>query len=370
MSNNPIEHQVTLTEVKCPITGAVFKVVKEGFDENIQLFNEWVLDLLHRSEAGKTINIAIDCEGYELGIIDHSLGCIQIGEIFNDSYNVIYSDDKVPEVGNKGGFILLTPFSNEIKAQISAILKNPKVFLYTFDFTMDFSSILNEDIEINFENVFDSQVLSASSDFFSILLNAKVRGLKWFVQQAKEMDPHASIAFDLLDHEKKQYFDYDFYILKDSKNPSQEIINNKVLNIGAVDVYLTGLAAVYCIKTGQRETVLEKTKKKIEEFSKVIKKVKSCLAPATEREHSFLLNYGRKSFDKNIDLKADSKDDLARLLKIFSDTKMLIDVEKVLKKKFKLKLDLNDAINNHQIVSEVLEQKRELLHQYFDAFSE
>ena len=97
------------TEVYCPITGSKFTIVKNECPDGINQIGAWAKDAVQRANSGKTINIAFDCEGFNLGTIPNSLGCIQLGEIFNDSFNIKTSGNP-SSVDQKGGFIFHKKF--------------------------------------------------------------------------------------------------------------------------------------------------------------------------------------------------------------------------------------------------------------------
>ena len=320
------------TEVNCPITGAKFTIVKNEFADGVKQFDEWVKDIIQRSNSGKTINIAFDCEGFNLGTIPNSLGCIQLGEIFSDSFNI--KANSIPQnVGQKGGFIVFTPFNNETKENLRQIFNNRNVFLYSFDATMDLSAILDASININFENIFDSQVASARNASF-YLFNTKIRGLKWFVSESIRMDQYASRAVSLLNDDKNNYFDITAFLFKDISNPEHAMIRDGFIQLAAADVYMTGLAALYCIRSHLVQNVLIATKKKMNEFNQFAQKCNSVLAPAVGREISFFNSYRASNYNYGVQLSDRSEQDLMKLLKTFRDCTAVINASKVLKNNY------------------------------------
>lgn len=357
----------SLTEVKCPITEATFKLVKNEVPQNIILFNEWTNDIINRSTSGRMINIAIDCEGFNLGNTPDSLGCIQIGEIFNDSFN-IRNSNQPPEVGNKGGFIILTPIIEEVKINLSKILNNNNIIIYTFDFTNDFAAILNEGITINFDNVFDSQV-AAMGNQPTILFNTKVRGLKWFVNESSKLDPLAPKAIELLKPDKRNYFNVSSFLYKDLKNPAQEIMTKTTLEVGAADIYMTGLAAVYCIISGNKNQVFDLTKRKVNEFHEYIRKCNSVLAPSVEKDIAFFNFYSAKNYSGHIQMNDSTEQDLLNLLIVFRDTDNLITAAKILKSNYNGKLQISKAKGINKYAVQKLNANKQRLQQMLQKFS-
>ena len=286
----------TLSEVTCPITDGKFTLVRKGIKENVDYFLQWTENVLERAESGKYINIAIDCEGYCLGSTKNSLSCIHIGEIFNDSFNV-KTDQDPPNIGSKPGFILITPFSRTIKESITKVFNHPNVMIYTFDFFGDFATIIESGISLQMDNVFDSQLCLKKSP--KSFISLKVPGLFKIVQMAKKLDPLGNKAEQEKNDNKKIFFMVSSYLFKDCKIPAQQVLTKDMIIIGSSDVYLTGLAAVYCIKNGFSETVLTQTKRKVDEFKKLGNSMHSILAAPILRHLFFMKDL---KYDKDISL--------------------------------------------------------------------
>lgn len=109
--------------------------------------------------------------------------------------------------------------------------------IYTFDFISDFATMREIGIQINMNNVFDSQTATFSNDvnFFQA---KEIESLTWFVQQAKNMDTLGKKACET------NNFSVTSYLFKDKKHPEREIMNKDLFEIGSADAYFTGLAAI------------------------------------------------------------------------------------------------------------------------------
>lgn len=356
-----------LSEVKCPITDAVFKLVREEIPESLQQFQIWAQDLILRANSGKIINIAIDCEGFSLGTTENSLGCIQIGEIFNDTYN-IRSRLYPPPVGDKPGYIIIIPINNIIKQCISIILNHPCVFIYTFDFTKDFSSMMAAGISISFNNVFDSQV-STLYNISNHLFNTKVRGLKWFVNQAINMDPLAEKANEKINNEKHSYFDVIMFLNKDKKNPFKEMMSQELFEMASSDVYMTGLAAVYCIRSHLEENVFIQTNQKAIEFYQFAAKCQNYLAPGVAREVSFFNSFRESDYSGQLLLNDKTEEDLLELLKIFRETFALTNAARILKGNYNGSIPPEKALEINNEVTEKLNSNTSRLEEMLVKFS-
>lgn len=361
MSQNEI-----LSEVKCPITDAKFTLIREEIPESLQAFQNWAQNLIQKANSGKILNIAIDCEGFSLGTVEHSLGCIQIGEIFNDSFN-IRKDLDPPPVGNNPGYIIIFPINTTIKQYISTILCHPYTFIYTFDFTKDFSSMMEAGIQINFNNVFDSQV-STLYNIPNHIFNTKVRGLKWFVNQAKDMDPLAVKANEKLNNEKHSYFDVIMFLSKDKKNPFHEMMSVELFEMASADIYMTGLAAVYCIKSNLTENVFIQTNQKAIEFYQFAAKCQNYLAPGIAREVSFFNYFRSRDYTDQIQLNDQTEEDLLELLKLFRETYALISASRILKGNYNGSIPYQKALEINNDVTSKLNANRSRLEEMLIKF--
>lgn len=353
-----------LTEVTCPITGACFSVVRSESFVNIARFVEWANDIETRGNAGKSINIAIDCEGYNLGVHPNSLGMVQIGEIFNDSFDVFSArNTQVPQIGQKGGFLLLTPFSQKVKESLNKILTHPKVTIFTFDFTGDFAAILEQGVRINFDRVFDSQVFNTSPS----IQNTKIRGLRWFVNQASMMDPLANRAQQFIDQTKPLFFNLQTFFLKDSPHPAQDSVTENTIKIGVTDVYFTGLAAIFCIRRNGANSVIQQTKQKVREFNQIVAGNKNnVLAPSCVRQLAFFHAYKSRNYYSTPQLYARSENDLANLLDIYRDTETIRETSQVLGQSYDGSMSLTEANKLYDTVVPMLNSNLPRLHQMMD----
>lgn len=299
----PLEE--SLTEVNCPITGARFRIVSKKVPTNIKLFIDWCSDVIYRANLGKKINISIDCEGYFLGSIKNSLSCIQIGEIFNDSFDV-RRDIHCPNIGNKSGFIIVKPFSKKIREYLSNVLNHPNVMIYTFDFIGDFSTMIEAGINLHMKNVFDSQVATQVYNS-NYIQNKSGRSLSWFVEEAESLDPLGPKAVTMKNQDKRNYFCVTSFLFKESKDPTSEVLTKELLEMGAADVYMTGLAAVYCIENDLTQKVLELTNSKVYQFMITAQYYYSYLAPSIFRHLFFIDTYSAYKYDNNLSLKDDTE---------------------------------------------------------------
>jgi hypothetical protein len=143
-----------------PLSNQVFKIIRGERSDDIDFLKNWCDSIKERLDMGKFVNLALDCEGFNLGLEDHSLICVQLGEIYNDTFD-IFSDEEntfCPEVDPHPGVIVSAPFTANIKTMLNQVLNHPKITLITFDFTGDIGTLLEEGLLITLKRVIDCQL--------------------------------------------------------------------------------------------------------------------------------------------------------------------------------------------------------------------
>lgn len=352
-----------LSDVICPITKAHFTIVRKEIPENIEKFITWSEDILKRAESGKYINISIDCEGFCLASTRNSLSCIQIGEIFEDTFNV-KTDKTPPDVGSEPGFLVLTPFTKSVKDNLSQVLNHPNVMIYTFDFLGDFATIIESGVELQMNNVFDSQLCLKSHP--KSFVELKAPGLFSIVQKAKNLDPLGKKADQGKNVDKKNYFKVISYLYKDSKSPAQKVITEDMLEIGSSDVYMTGLAAVYAIKNGFSEIVLKLSQKKVDEFKKLTNSMNTVLAAPILR-HLFFMK--KLKYDQYFSTAVSSEEDLMNLLENFQNLFYIINGYQILKENFECQTSFERAEEIYLQIIIALDKKKPMLNEMLEKYS-
>ena len=358
------KNEKNISEIKCSITNAPFKIVKNDNLNSIQVFKNWSDDISKRAKSGKKINISLYGNGYNLGRTQNSLSYIIIGEIFDDSFDAKKSKDLAPEVGVKGGYIIFTPMNNDMKNAISQILSDQNIYIFTFDFTAVFSTILEQGIKINFVGVFDSQVstINVNSRYdSSFLCNTKNHGLKWFVEKSSQIDKYNVKSMNLFDPEKGNSQLILDFLNKDYKRQDETRISQKNLEDGVKYIYMIGLAAAYCISIDKADFVFAQTNKKIDEFIECAKKCGSVLAPSIQRGIAFFNAYSASNYN-SLQLADKTNEDLLNLLNIFKNTFNLISGSRILKENYDCPISPKKAKEIYiDVICKLAEHKKELI---------
>lgn len=363
IQNNKMTTDSTLSEVCSTITGAKFTLVRQEIQENINNFLDWAENLLMRANSNKKINLAIDCEGYCLGSVEKSLSCIQIGEIFNDSFDIKVNKNP-PEIGSLPGYIVFTPFDDAVKTKLTEVLNHPSVTIFTFDFIGDFATIIESGIPLEMNNIYDSQL--STKDKPDSYIRCKSAGLAGIVKKAKKMDPLGLKAEQMKNRDKKNYFKVSTFLLKDNPNPASQVLTKDLLEMGADDIYMTGLAAVFSIKKGFTEAVITKTKEKVEEFKKFVDSMQSVLAPPIQRHLFFMRDL---TFDQDVPLNDETEENLITLLEVFQKVFYIINGYKILKENFECQVSLERANEVYEQVVHKLDDNRSRLNEMLEKYA-
>jgi uncharacterized protein (DUF3820 family) len=252
----------------------------------------WCGSITSRLDDGKFVNLALDCEGFNLGMEDHSLICVQLGEIYDDTYDVFgWGDDACPAVDPRPGVIVSTPFTQEMKDLLTQVLNHPSITLITFDFTADIGTLLEEGVLVNLQRIVDCQMQTLKAKQGSILADTKNKGLVFFLREGFESeleDPLFAKCGPYINQKLNLEWNAIIFTIIHDNLPKDKFMSKKLLEYAARDIPFTGLACTVMIDLNRRELVLQNTRKKINEFQEVSAIDHTPLAGAILRNCAFM----------------------------------------------------------------------------------
>ena len=295
---NPKESQdfslLNCKEIPNLVTETNFKIVSTNNAEELDAFELWAQDIKARAQT-QHVTICIDCEGDNLGSKPHSLSLVQIGEVFDDSFDIRIPDpepESIPNVGNKPGFAILFPAPQKAIDALSLVLNEPNVIKCTFDFTSDFTCLLEEGVLINPKNIFDAQLILKAKSF---LENTSAPGLKTVVKQTaeKKIDPLAQKAYEKYFYSKSTNFQLFNYQNNDKSDEERRQLQYTLefFEMAILDVVLTGLAVKLRILQKQVDIVFKNSTAKWNEIMKINKQYNSPIAAPLIRQNLFFEKY-------------------------------------------------------------------------------
>jgi hypothetical protein len=271
--------------VKCSITGVEHRVAHGETNKNE--LDLYLNDIYKRTE-NESVNIALDCEGYVLGLKDNSLGLIMIAECFTPNLFEVSRSEKI-SINLKPGFLIKTPISEDTKILLSKVLWHGNVTVITFDFTHSIAAMNEAGIKVNMRKVIDSQPSVPLSGINNFTFT-KFQGLKAVCEKATNCVEYKAVVRSLKNKEKVD-FDYLNYVAKDAENPFDERINAKYWEYAASEIALTAVALVEKLGSIKADTIKECSSSKSKAFL-WLQKTDGLRAPAVIRFFSYI----RKDF--------------------------------------------------------------------------
>ena len=282
---------LTPDSVTCRITGVVHKIVCIGQNEDV--FSAYLQNLLARLNSREKINIAIDCEGWVLGIKKNSLGLIQMAECFDRNILRQKPTDKV-SINLKPGFMIRTPIRIEIIDLLSKVFTHKNITLITFDFTADITSMMEVGIKFNLANVVDGQT-TYSCKGEKNFSNTRSIGLKTACKKADNCVEFEA-AQGAINEKKDVDFDELYCKAKNEKDPFSQMLDDKFWMYSSSDIALTAIALVGQLKQFEPLKIKNATRSKAKSFLLTQKKC-GLHAPSLIRQFAFI---GRKSIMNEI----------------------------------------------------------------------
>ena len=258
--------------------------------------------------------------------------------------------------------------SDKVQEILTNVLTLHNIMIYTFDFIGDFATMFEAGIKINTLNVFDSQVATQLENS-NFIQNKSGKSLSWFVEEAENYDSLGEKANMMKNSDKRNYFCVTSYLFKDCKNPANEILTKELLEMGAADVYMTGLAASYCIQNGLTQKVLVDSRTKVIQFWQFVYHYKSYLAPSICRHLFFIDSYSACKYDNNQFFDDKTENDLLDLLRVYQDTFSIMCSFKILNHEGSSKISLKRAEEFNHAVTLKLEKNRKRLIKMMDDYA-
>ena len=229
--------------VRCSVTGVEHIVVHGEVNKN--KFNNYLHNLKGRMDNNEHVNIAIDCEGWVLGVKRSSLGMIQMAECFTehilDRQIDVKNGEKV-SLNLKPGFIVKTPIDPTTIALITSVFTHKNITLITFDFTADLAAMNEIGIGFNPKRIIDSQPCTKNKGK-DIFTNITSNGLKSVCLMAKNCVEYEA-AKNALNNKKTVDFNEKYVMYNNNADPFSASLNDEFWKYAADDVALTAMALV------------------------------------------------------------------------------------------------------------------------------
>jgi hypothetical protein len=280
-----------LVSVTDAVSGVAFQIIHSDKPEQVLSFRDWTSSITSRLDAGRRVNLVVACAGFMLGEDRDSFLSCQLGEIYDDNFDLFASIGTCPPVNPKPGMIVLYPLSPEVKALMSSVLNHPEITLITFDFTNHFAVLLEEGVQINMQRVVDGQ-LPQNKQSGSILRQTKVRGLIYYITEGSvRYDSLFARAKQLAQAREDRKWDAISFAILEDRLGKTVLVDRAFLELVARDAALIGLVCTFHIRMGQLSGWIQNSRAKVAEFQRMIATSRTPLAPSITRQVAFHLAY-------------------------------------------------------------------------------
>jgi hypothetical protein len=236
-------------------------------------------------DSGQEINIALDCEGWVLGCKKESLRVIQMAECF---YPGIFNEKPKGKISInlQRGFLIRKPFSPDVIDLLSKVFSHKNVYIITFDYTSDITSMMEIGIKFNFDKLVDAQLNKKleGEENFTV---TKVDNIAYSCSNAQNCIEYME-GTKALQNKVAVSFDEIFVELKEIGDPFDEYI--KVLGnfweYAASEIALTSIALTQKLCKYGPTIVIRNSMRKNAAFKKLQEEC-GVLAPSLLRQLSF-----------------------------------------------------------------------------------
>ena len=227
------------SSVKCKITGVTHLIVK--LEQNKIEFLKWSKQILESLDKGIDICLALDCEGFSLGVRENSLGFVQVAQCFQPNFLQDFDpkDNKKISINLQPGFILAAPFSPLVVHQLSLVFSHRNAKLIMFDFTSDIVAMEEAGIMFNMSHIIDCQCVKLNPSLITMKFAAS---LKNSCKDAKNCAKYETVMKEL--ENKEINWAVMGFELRDEKDPFSMMCDEKFVNYSSSDIALTAVGLI------------------------------------------------------------------------------------------------------------------------------
>ena len=352
-------------EVICPITGVKHLIVHNNDEENIRALRKWATTLYIRMERKHKVILSIDCEGWKLGTVKNSLGLLQICEILDESIlKLNYCPHQIKSVNVRSGFLIHFPATSEIVDILSGILSHNNAVICTYDFTSDIATLMECNVKVNMNNIFDAQLTSRC---INPIQNTQVYSIINPANNLIGQIDEAEKAFNFMSQKKGHMFEFLTFLHKDDADPFLSMIDDDFYQYAAGDLVMTGLAVLYCYVHQTRDITEEVTKSKVDCFMGYINSTGNILMPSAVRQAAFIQKFNLASlqdFQKKLDtnpssITIESDYDIKSYLTLYVKADMIYNIQDSLPPAEKKLFSIINAEKIRGFLEKLLEKKKD-----------
>jgi hypothetical protein len=243
-----------------PISGARFDIIHRDTDAGHQCLETWKTSITSRLAEGNFVTLAMDCQGYMLGECANTGLSLQIGEIYQDNFNIWDKPGPVvcPPVGSEPGLIIPMPFDDPTATALRVILNHPQITLITFDFTADVAVLEENHVRVDLRRIIDCQLGRSRAPKGQMLTDLKLPGI-FSLLTLKPEDPLFNEADAYLSAQPRIEWDAIHFITWHEGRSHDWFIDQNFLENAVSQITLIGLFCTNHIQKNGIEAVIRRS---------------------------------------------------------------------------------------------------------------
>lgn len=272
-----IDAGYNLNEIKSEISDSHVRVLWPDEKDDIMFLENWVQKRINILNKNKHVTLAYDAESV----------CLQFGDIFDDDvdyYNWESDNIDIPEIKTNESIIISfyehkgNHQKDPILVQImKPLLEHPKITLITFDFTFDFDTLFDFNINIKTTRIVDIQLANLPED---TALNEKEdficstgwKSIAEYIYRVNEDNVNSNIITrakkSIKSGAKKFPHEENGFLIKQFNIPLICEFTKLFLEYSAGDIFYTAIAGIDLLSRGELEDVKERSTMKFDSFKK------------------------------------------------------------------------------------------------------
>jgi hypothetical protein len=250
------------------------KVIWPDDQMDLQYLTGWTTALVQRLASGNFVTIAIASKWR------HSVGefeplCLQISEIFSETYNPFDATCSCPALGPCDGVMVFCTgktgrrMPDELSQRLSPLLEHERIVMVTFDFTNVAILLGMIGITPRLDRCLDAELLNVVSET-NLLTPVQPKSLTMAINQIPVCVPVIERAQSFVAPEKAFPWDATAFVIEVEKLPITAIVSQKFLEYAAGEVVLIGLAVGEVARRGELQNVARTTQIKRMEYQAAV----------------------------------------------------------------------------------------------------
>jgi hypothetical protein len=276
-----------------PISRQQFRLIHSDDADDLRFLQDWSEQIDLRLDSGREhVTLAFDVQGLRLGEHPHTGICLQVCEIYDETYDVF--DDEAttcPALRPKSGLIITLPLQLAVKDCVNRVFDHPRIALLSFDYTAKVCVLQEEGVNINLSRVIDCQATNRSK-FGTQLEDIKTRPLLEHIQMCgPDIDQLVTAAKQQIQAFRIDWDAVTFVIVHDGL-PKTAFVTRQFLEAAASGVVYVGLVWTRLVWNGLADQCIRASAQKSKEYLELQAEIGHVLAPCIKRQIAFFQTYG------------------------------------------------------------------------------